>query len=115
MVLGAQANNNPSHAERDDLDLDDNFSAAVTAKLQKSSVHEQPAEVTTLPENKYMKKAHEAFMKLRRDEISGKIPTYPQIFLSSQFLNSVYQENIKAARKLLSSFKRRVFPNYARR
>ncbi|TNV85823.1 hypothetical protein FGO68_gene8216 [Halteria grandinella] len=99
--------------DRDDLDLEDNFSAALTAKMNKSTVLEQPA--TIIPTNKYMAKAKEAFEKLRKQEISGKIPIYPQIFQSSQFFKEVYQENVKAAKKLLMGFKRHVFPNYGRR
>lgn len=52
VVLGQGLFKN-SNLDRDDLDLDDNFSAAVTAKMPQSAIHEQPPQCGP-PFNKHM-------------------------------------------------------------
>jgi len=35
---------------------------------------------------------------LRKEELAGNIPTYPQIFLGNKFLQQAYNENVKSAK-----------------
>lgn len=68
-----------------------------------------------LPSNKYLIKAKEDFEKLRKDELNGKMPIYPKIFLSSSFLSFAYQENLKLAMEMFQTFTRQITPNYNKR
>lgn len=48
-----------------------------------------------------MIKSKRTFEKIRNEELSGKLATYPALFLSNRALNQTYNENLKMARKLL--------------
>lgn len=40
--------------------------------------------------NKYVEKSQQAFEKLRKDEVAGRIQPYNQLFLQNMFLKQVY-------------------------
>ncbi len=61
-----------------------------------------------------MERSREAFEKLRKDELSGKVKPYNQIFLGNKFLKDVYSQNIKESKKLVQSFQRNVYHTYNR-
>jgi hypothetical protein len=64
--------------------------------------------------NKHSERSHQAFEKLRKEELSGKAKGYHLLFLENKFLKDIYHQNIQAAKKLMLSFKRNVFHTYQR-
>jgi hypothetical protein len=64
---------------------------------------QNPRDSPILP-NKHVLKFREAFEKLRKEELLGKVLPYNLLFLSNKYLKEAYQLNFLESQKLLKTF-----------